>query len=127
MTTPTTPFQTPSNHPLVALRGTRGGYIQLAPAAPIQTYDGLPPSLFTAAQAWAHTLETLGAPRVYWITLSEVVRHLHIHLYPRWPDDTLRAIALFEARDQSPQPPWTPALEAALAHWAEQHDVALLP
>lgn len=127
MTTPADPFISSTTLPLVALRGNRAGYIQLAPAANVQTYAQLPPSLFAAAQAWAATLQAQGAPRVYWITLSEVVHHLHIHLYPRWPQDSLSGIPLFEARDTLPQPPWPQSLQAALADWAQQHGVHLLP
>jgi diadenosine tetraphosphate (Ap4A) HIT family hydrolase len=120
------PFLTATNRPLVALCGLRGGYIQLATAREVTDYSALPPELFFAAQAWAAQLEELGARRVYWITLSEVVRHLHIHLYPRWSDDEPRGLALFEQREASPQPPWTANLRDALDAWSVAHAVHLL-
>ena len=83
---------------LVAIKGMRKGYVQLATCDVIETYEQLPLALLEAAKAWAVILEKHGAKRVYWMTLSEVVTHLHIHLYPRWADDALKGIPLFEER-----------------------------
>ncbi|WP_303674404.1 hypothetical protein [Vampirovibrio chlorellavorus] len=115
----------PGNLPLVALKGARNGYIMLAPATAITQYADLPASIWAAAQAWAAMLEQAGSPRVYTVILSEVTRHLHIHLFPRWPEDTLRGTALFDTRDTQPQPLWTPALQDALTRWAQTHPVSL--
>lgn len=117
------PFNLPTELPLVAIRGARAGYLQLAQTGTAQQYDALTPALFEAARDWAATLERLGAKRVYWITLSEVVRHLHIHLYPRWEEDMFKGIPLFEARETLPQPGWSPTLESALTDWASRHSV----
>ncbi len=123
---PENPFLViPGNRPLVALKGARNGYIMLAPAAEITQYADLPSTLWFAAQAWAAILEQVGSPRMYTVILSEVTRHLHIHLFPRWPEDELRGTALFDGRDTQPQPPWTPALQAALTQWAQTHQVSL--
>ncbi len=121
-----TPFSSNTSRPLVTITGTRNGYIQLAPAQPITQYGQLPPALFTAAQAWAAILEEHGAKRVYWITLSEAVTHLHIHLYPRWSDTEAKGVPLFEDRNTAGQPPWTPPLDAALSEWAILHNVERL-
>lgn len=121
------PFAQNTAHTLVALVGQRAGYIQVATPQPHQHYSALPPVLFQAAQAWCATLEQLGAPRIYWLTLSEQVRHLHIHLYPRWSDtETLRGTALFDQRNTTPQPPWQPHQQQALHLWAQHWNVALL-
>ncbi len=124
--TMTSPFHRNSAKPLVALAGTRNGYIQLSTARLITQYAELPPELFLAAQAWAARLEALGAKRVYWITLSEVVTHLHIHLYPRWSDDEDRGVSLFEQRDNTPQPAWASDVNTALTDWANTHQVTLI-
>jgi diadenosine tetraphosphate (Ap4A) HIT family hydrolase len=117
------PFLYSTEAPLVALINGRNGYVQLAPSTEITQYAGLDEALFRAAKAWAEILESHGTERVYWITLSEVVRHLHIHLYPRWPEDTLKGLPLFEARNTGIQPPWTGDLSKALATWAATHGV----
>lgn len=111
--------------PMVALRGKRNGYIMLAPTQEITTYSELPPNVLLAAKDWAATLERLGSPRTYWMTLSEVTPHLHIHLFPRWSEDSLKGVPLFESRETLPQPGWTEAVQNALAQWAQQHQVAL--
>jgi diadenosine tetraphosphate (Ap4A) HIT family hydrolase len=85
--------------PLVALKGQRNGYIMLAPSQETEHYGTLSNEALLAARAWATRLEQLGSPRAYWIVLSEVTRHLHIHLFPRWPEDTLSGVPLFESRD----------------------------
>src|SRR5688572_26984434 len=113
------PFAIETDAPLVAIKGPRCGYLQLSTNAIHTRYADLPMRLFQASQAWASRLEQLGAPRVYWITLSEVVTHLHIHLYHRWPEDTEKGVPLFEAREKQPQPAWTDAVEAALVTWAK--------
>ena len=114
-----------SDASLIALCGPRNGYLQLAPALCITTYAALPDAMVLAAKDWAVRLEALGARRVYWITLSEVVRRLHIHLYPRWSDEEPRGLALFEQREQPPQPEWTAPVRAALADWRVCWGVAL--
>ncbi|WP_373533558.1 hypothetical protein [Vampirovibrio sp.] len=125
-TSPANPFKAiATQRPLVAIPGQRNGYIQLATATEITTYANLPESLFTAAKDWAALLEQSGSPRVYWITLSEVTRHLHIHLFPRWPQDSIQGIALFETRDTQPHPLWTPEQTHQLTQWANRHQVTL--
>lgn len=119
------PFFISSQQSLVAIQGQRAGYIQLATSQEITEYSQLSVELFTAAKAWAATLEAHGAKRVYWLTLSEVVPHLHIHLYPRWTDDERKGLPLFEARNESPQPVWPSELKNALAEWVSKHDVYL--
>ena len=109
----------------MALKGQRNGYIMLAPAKDIRHYTGLEPALFATAKAWGEQLEALGAQKVYWIMLSEVTEHLHIHLYPRWADDTQKGITLFESRDSEPQPDWQPAVLDQLAQWANTHTVCV--
>ncbi|MBX2860339.1 MAG: hypothetical protein KTR14_03835 [Vampirovibrio sp.] len=117
------PFLIDTERPLVALKGHRGGYVQLAPSREVTSYKEAPTEVFQAAHAWAAQLELLGARRVYWITLSEVVSHLHIHLYPRWTENELKGLPLFEAREDTVQPVWTPELTAALQEWAEKWQV----
>lgn len=111
--------------PFVAIQGKRDGYIMLAPATEITQYSQLPPAIFQMAQQWAALLEAMGSPRVYWITLSEVTRHLHIHLFPRWETDSLKGVELFETRDSQKQPEWRPETLQALAQWAKDHQVSL--
>lgn len=120
------PFLGMADHlPFVALKGKRNGYIMLAPVTETTHYGDLPSAIFQAAQAWAALLEKSGSPRVYWITLSEVTRHLHIHLFPRWETDTLKGVELFETRDNQPQPEWAPETLQALAEWAKAYRVSL--
>lgn len=121
------PFlSTSTQKSLVALRGQRNGYIMLAPSQETFHYETLSDAALLGARAWATRLEQLGAPRAYWIVLSEVTRHLHIHLFPRWPQDTLSGVALFETRDTEAQPEWTAAIQTALQAWAEEYQVELL-
>jgi len=119
------PFIHSTEKSLVALQGQRNGYVQLSTPTEVTRYTNLPPALFTAATAWAAALETLGAKKVYWLMLSDVVPHLHLHLYPRWAEDTQRGTALFDARNE-PQPAWDCATTDALEAWAEKHSVHLL-
>ncbi|MFM7469497.1 MAG: HIT family protein [Vampirovibrionales bacterium] len=125
------PFRVSGEHPLstlVVLQGERGGYLQLAPAAPVTSYTDAPPELFLAAKAWASFLEREcpDIARVYWLTFSEVVPHLHIHLYPRYGTDTLTGTALFDARHTSAQPSWTNLQQQGLSAWSLQWGVTLL-
>jgi hypothetical protein len=122
------PFINQTSRSLIALCGKRDGYIQLATSQFIENYHELPASLHLAGLDWAKTLEALGAKRVYWFILSEQVRHLHIHLYPRWSDEEAdRGITLFEKRDTFPQPEWSLSVTEALHDWGKQHDVYLMP
>lgn len=121
------PFLLETEAPLVAIRGRRGGYLQLAPSTLTTRYSALPETMLAAARGWAIALEELGAQRVYWITLSEVQPHLHIHLYPRWRDDEARGLPLFEARDSDPQPEWTSAMTEKLSQWCQDYAVELVP
>ncbi len=114
-----------TDKPLVAVCGARNGYIMLAPTQEITDYASLPDAMPLAAKAWATRLEQLGSPRAYWITLSEMTPHLHIHIFPRWPQDELRGISLFESRDSAPQPEWSREIQAALADWAQTHQVEI--
>lgn len=120
------PFKTNTDKAMVAIKGARCGYVQLAPAQDIQTYGELPTNVLAAAKDWACRLEMLGAKRVYWITLSEVVPRLHVHLYPRWTDEEPKGLVLFEAREKGLQPIWTEAVEQTLANWAAQQQVAVI-
>jgi diadenosine tetraphosphate (Ap4A) HIT family hydrolase len=112
--------------PLVALKGQRNGYIMLAPSRETEHYDTLSDEALLAARAWATRLEQLGSSRAYWIILSEVTRHLHIHLFPRWPEDTLSGVPLFESRDTTSQPTWQEDVISALLAWAEEFQVEVL-
>ena len=122
------PFQLETTLPLVALVGHRGGYIQLSPSTTVEGYEALPIRCLEAALAWASILEAQPTiARCYWITLSEAVRQVHIHLYPRYSDELEGlGIPLFEARNTLPQPPWTQALQEAFQQWAKSHAVAVL-
>ncbi len=116
----------PTDKPLVAICGKRNGYVMVAASHETLRYDDLPDDVLVAALAWAITLEGLGAEKVYWMTLSEVTPHLHIHLFPRWPEDTLKGIPLFESRDTSPQPAWADTIRAALSQWAADYEIELV-
>ncbi len=117
------PFRVETDCPLVAIRGARAGYLMVASRREVFRYQDIPQAVFEAARSWAETLEQLGACRVYWLVLSEVTPHYHIHVFPRWPQDGLKGIPLFEARDSAPQPYWTAPLEEALLRWQEKFGV----
>lgn len=114
-----------TDKPYVALLGKRNGYVTLATRHEILEYAQLPDEMLLAAKAWAAALERLGSPRTYWITLSEATPHLHIHLYPRWPEDSACGVTLFESRESDPQPGWTDPVRAALDKWALDFKVEL--
>lgn len=120
------PFLTQTDQPFVAILGSRAGYLKIATVQEATQYAQLPDSLFHAAKAWAAILQAHGAKRVYWLTLSEVVTHLHIHLYPRWSDDEPKGLPLFESRNEPNQPKWSLELKTALNHWASEHQVHLI-
>ncbi len=121
------PFpQAPTGYNLACLKGERNGNIQLATTKEVLHYKDLPSDVLIAAQDWAIELETLGAKKVYWLTLAEMLPHLHIHLYPRWETDTLKGVALFEQRETEPQPIWETNTTEALARWAKKHSVFIL-
>jgi diadenosine tetraphosphate (Ap4A) HIT family hydrolase len=120
------PFAVETDKPLVALLGKRNGYVMLATNQGIEHYAQWPDSILLAAKAWAATLEGMGSPRAYWITLSEEVRHLHIHLFPRWEHDVLKGAALFDTRDAEVQPAWTQEVITALTTWADEFDVKII-
>lgn len=113
---------------MVALLGQRNGYVMLAASIKNESYETLPDKALMAAKAWATRLEQLGSPRAYWMVLSEQVRQLHIHIFPRWAEDTLKGVALFETRDSATesQPAWTPMVQEALHGWAEQYQVEVI-
>jgi diadenosine tetraphosphate (Ap4A) HIT family hydrolase len=125
---PNNPFKIKTHLPLVAIIGNRGGYIQLSPSHQAEAYEQLPLACLQAALAWATILEAQPTiARCYWITLSEAVKQLHIHLYPRYNNETQTVgMPLFEARNTQPQPPWLPELKIALHHWATTHGVAII-
>jgi hypothetical protein len=122
------PFQIETSLPLVAIVGHRGGYIQLSPSTTVEEYATLPSSCLDAALAWASILEAQPTiARCYWITLSEAVKQVHIHLYPRYTHEVAGlGIPLFEARNTLPQPSWTKELQDALEQWAKNHAVAVI-
>jgi hypothetical protein len=113
---------------MVAIMGKRGGYIQLSPSHQVVGYSQVSTTFLNAALAWATCLEAQPTiARCYWITLSEAVKQLHIHLFPRYTDETkIVGISLFEARNTLPQPDWTPSLTEALQQWASTHGVAII-
>ena len=124
----TNPFiQGDTDLPYCALTRNRNGYIMVATRQEVVSYAEFSLDLMAAAKAWSTILENHGAPRVYWIMLSEETQHLHMHLFPRWPEDTQKGIALFESRNITSQPAWTPELEAALAEWAKTWQVLVRP
>ncbi|MCS6266688.1 MAG: hypothetical protein H2174_03885 [Vampirovibrio sp.] len=125
---PNNPFNIETTLPLVAIIGNRGGYIQLSPSHSVEGYNQLPLACLEAALAWATVLEAQPTiARCYWITLSEAVKQLHIHLYPRYTHESETVgIPLFEARNTEPQPSWTTDLKDALNQWAKTYGVCVI-
>jgi hypothetical protein len=78
------------------------------------------------AKQWCTKLEKLGAKRVYWIIISEQVKQIHIHLYPRWSDEEIKGIDLFALRESDPQPAWNEDLNLLLSEWAEKNLVEII-
>jgi len=120
------PFVRSTEKKLVAIKGLRAGYLQIATPKEITHYAELPVELFDVARQWAAMLEEFGAKRIYWITLSEQVQHLHIHLYPRWNDEEAKGLDLFQQRDNLQQPPWSTELEEILRLWVEKFEVVMI-
>jgi diadenosine tetraphosphate (Ap4A) HIT family hydrolase len=121
------PFSNNSGkHLLVCIKGKRPGYIQVASSKMVTEFKNLPNQALECAKAWAGELEKLGAKRVYWFILSEEVRHLHIHLYPRWNDEESRGITLFEKRFEEVCEPWSKVLAEKLEQWALKYDIESL-
>lgn len=114
---------------VVAKAEGRAGYVQFASPSLSTTFATLPPVVLQVAHAWACQLEQWpNVERVYWFLLSEQVRHLHYHLFPRFANDTLRGTALFDARfEASHSPEWTQEQRLCLEQFCHQHHVALLP
>lgn len=120
------PFRVETDKAVVAVRCARRGYLMIASRQEVFRYADIPEAVFAAARAWAETLEALGAARVYWLVLSEVTPHYHVHVFPRWNDEEPRGIPLFESRDTSPQPAWNLDTQAALEQWALKHQVEVV-
>ena len=125
---PNNPFNMKTALPLVAIIDNRGGYIQLSPSHSVESYNQLPLACLEAALAWATVLEAQPTiARCYWITLSEAIKQLHIHLYPRYTHEAETVgIPLFEARNTEPQPSWKADLKDALSQWAKTCGVAIV-
>lgn len=120
------PFAVETEKPFVALLGKRNGYIQVATTTEATTYAELNPRLMLVAYHWCQQLEALGAKRVYWITLSEAVPHLHVHLYPRWFANEVKGVELFNQRENEPQPLWNEPTKKQSEQWAEQYNVHMI-
>ncbi|XVJ50933.1 MAG: hypothetical protein HEQ32_02120 [Vampirovibrio sp.] len=123
-----TPFHTDEPTLLVAMVGPRAGYLQIAPRVVTSEHAEVPPLLFQACQTWASFLQTQASvAKVYWLQWSEVVTHLHWHLYPRWVEDPLKGVEAFNARhDLTAQRPWDLHWQMALYQWAERYSVTIL-
>jgi diadenosine tetraphosphate (Ap4A) HIT family hydrolase len=117
------PFANKTSKPFVAIKGCRAGYLQIAESREVTSYGELSLELLAASKNWANILQECGAKRVYWITLSEVVQHLHIHLYPRWSDEESKGIDLFQERNNPEQPVWNDQLNKALQDWSNKYNV----
>lgn len=125
---PQSPFKTDTSHPLIAIIGKRAGYLQIASSQQGNQHSEVPSSLFLASQAWSAFLQTQEeVSKVYWLQFSEVVSHLHWHLYPRFVGDAFKGTDAFEKR-HTPEAcqAWALHWQAGLYQWAERFDVALL-
>ncbi|MGE0201562.1 MAG: hypothetical protein AB7P76_11415 [Candidatus Melainabacteria bacterium] len=119
-------FIIPTPNALVAVPGRRNGYIQLAPRNRVTGFADLPPHVFEAGQAWARQMEAMGAQNVLLLMIAEVEPHKHLHIFPRWPQDKLKGIPLFESRENAAQPRWRDDVKSALASWGQQHGVSII-
>jgi diadenosine tetraphosphate (Ap4A) HIT family hydrolase len=117
------PFLIQTDKSIVALRGPRKGYLQIAPAFEVTKFASISPYLLIAAHEWAIALENLGAKNVFWITLAEILPHKHFHIYPRWIEDAEQGLELFNLRNEAKQPAWTREADETLFEWAHDHDV----
>jgi|GEM_PF-1890719 len=122
------PFIATTKLPLVAIVGARAGYMQIAPSQITDDHGAVPEQLFIAGQHWASFLQTQeNVAKIYWLEFSEVVAHLHWHLYPRFSDDILKGPDAFNARNHAEhQPEWPLHWQAAVYQWAERFHVELL-
>jgi hypothetical protein len=122
------PFKSEEKRPFVAIVGKRAGYVQIATSRETTQQAEVPLALFDACQAWSAFLQTQeNVAKVYWLQFSEVVEHLHWHLYPRFTHDTLKGTDAFNARHTSEaQVPWDLHWQTALFQWANRYDVAVL-
>lgn len=122
------PFRTEEKRPFVAIVGKRAGYVQIATSRETSQHAAVPLALFDACQAWSAFLQSQEqVAKVYWLQFSEVVEHLHWHLYPRFSQDVLKGTDAFNARHTpEAQMSWDLHWQAGLFQWAKRYDVAIL-
>lgn len=109
----------------IALKGLNKGYLQIAPAKFVNNFSDLNSNIFQIAHSWAQILEKLGAKKVYWITLSEALPHLHIHLFPRWEDQSIKGLDLFALREQCLWS-WNQETNNCLYVWAKENQIEII-
>ena len=122
------PFSEQTDCLFIAIVGKRAGYIQIATNGETTAHAEIPLDLLNACQAWSSFLQTQESiAKVYWLQFSEVVEHLHWHLYPRFIHDLLKGTDAFNARHtHEAESPWDLHWQAALFQWAKRYDVEIL-
>ncbi|MCF2649121.1 HIT family protein [Niallia circulans] len=82
------------------------GYFYIVPKRHIENWYELMPEEYKEIGRILSCLseflrDELDADRVYTVTISEVVRHLHIHVIPRSGDQQIKGLSLIEQATQS--------------------------
>jgi diadenosine tetraphosphate (Ap4A) HIT family hydrolase len=81
------------------------GYIYIEPVEHFEDWSDIPLEVLSDVQSTVKKIDLLLrneqlAERVYSVTISEMVRHIHFHIIPRHKDNSMKGISLIEKATQ---------------------------